>query len=87
MKRLSLLDSHACPKADICQTSGMHKVGYTEFTSKMHKNDCSVFYPSLGDGLLGVPFLTYGAEHIKGFENFAEMFTGVKPGPHIARSM
>jgi len=51
--------------------SGKFRVGYKDFKTSELGNDVSVFYPATNDksGVLGVPFLPFGAENIKGLNN------------------
>lgn len=52
------------------RTSGKYRVGFRNFRSKEFGNYCSIFYPAANDnsGEFEVPFLPFGANHLKAFQ-------------------
>lgn len=65
--------------------SGAFRVGYREFKTVDLLVECSIFYPAMddGSGTLGVPYYTYGMQHILGLQRVTNIFAGAKAAATI----
>jgi pimeloyl-ACP methyl ester carboxylesterase len=54
--------------------SGPFRVGVREFRTEEYSNDCTIYYPAASDGSgkIGIPYLAYGANQIKGLRAVIE---------------